>query len=151
MAVYSFLDVQCAMHGPAGLNFSIANTSGIADEGISVDMLDDKGSMITGADGSVMHSLHAATASRVTIRLLKTSPMNKIMTDAYNFQTTSSAFYGQNTISIKNPVSQDSIVAENCGFARMPTNTNAKTGGLQEWVFNCGHTTHKLGKFPGGA
>ncbi|MDI8107039.1 PfkB family carbohydrate kinase, partial [Salmonella enterica subsp. enterica serovar Anatum] len=40
-----------------------------------------------GADGEVMHSLHADKSGTVTVNLLKTSPTNKKLSLAYNAQS----------------------------------------------------------------
>lgn len=141
---YSFLDVQCAITGPGG-SFSIGSSAGIAEEGISVELEGDKDTMTIGADGSVMHSLHAARAGTVTVRLLKTSPVNSDLATMYNFQTTTSANNGQNTISVRDPVRGDSITAQSCAFKKLPNNINATVGGLMEWLFNAGQIDEILG------
>lgn len=144
MASYSFLDVQATMVGPTG-NFQLGSGAGNAEEGISISMIDDKGSLTVGADGSAMHSLHAGKAGTVTVRLLKTSPTNALLAAAYAAQTASSALYGQNTILIRNPVSGDTISARQCGFRKLPDIGYAKVAGTQEWVFNAGQVDMLLG------
>lgn len=131
---YSFADVVCSITGPGG-SF-ILSEDNIADEGITIEMADDKSTMTTGATRGGMHSLHESRAGRVTIRLLKNSPNNRRLAELYRYQTQSSAYFGQNTISLSNPIWQDDHTCSQCGFVRMPTNTNAKDGGTMEWVFN---------------
>lgn len=131
---YSFADVTCSITGPGGSY--LLSEQGVADEGITIEMTDDKSTMTTGATRGGMHSLHESRAARVTIRLLKNSPANRVLTEMYRFQTRSSAFFGQNTISLSNAVWQDDHTCAACAFVRMPTNTNAKDGGTMEWVFN---------------
>ena len=87
MATYSFLDVTASIAGPGG-NFSLGNGSGNSEEGITVTMTEDKNTMTIGADGSAMHSLHAGKSGTVSVRLLKTSPVNKQLMTLYNYQTT---------------------------------------------------------------
>ena len=140
---YSFLDVQCSLAGPGGaLNLS---EGGIADEGITIAMSDDKTSMVTGADGSGMHSLHAAKSGRITVRLLKNSPKNAALVSLYNFQSTSSAYTGQNTITLSNPIWGDNFSCRQVAFAKLPDNVNAKDGGMMEWTFNAIYIDQKLG------
>lgn len=47
--------------------------------------------MTVGADGEVMHSLHAGKSGTITVTLLKTSPVNKKLSLMYNAQSQSSA------------------------------------------------------------
>ncbi|WP_449411088.1 phage protein [Methylobacterium komagatae] len=131
---YSFADVTCAIDGPGG-RFSLSEAN-VADEGITIEMVEDKSTMTTGATRGGMHSLHESRAGRVTIRLLKNSPVNRLLTDLYRSQSASSALWGQNTISLSNSVWQDDHTCAQCAFVRMPTNANAKDGGMMEWQFN---------------
>ncbi len=39
----------------------------------------------------------------MTIRLLKNSPLNRVLMDLYNYQQTSSAYTGQNVLVLSNP------------------------------------------------
>lgn len=131
---YSFLDVTASIDGPGG-SFSLSD-GGIADEGITISMTDDKTSMITGAGGDGMHSLHAAKSGRVTVRFLKNSPKHRQLQTLYNYQTTSSAFTGQNVISMANPVWGDDFQCKYGAFVKLPDNVNAKDGNVMEWAFN---------------
>lgn len=137
MAVYSFLDVQAAITGPGGA-FSLGSGSGNAEEGITVESTDDINTMTIGADGTPMHSLHANKGARVTVRLLKTSPTNALLSLMLAFQRTSSANHGQNTITISNNVSGDTITCQFVAFAKVPNITYAKDGGMNEWLFDAG-------------
>lgn len=131
---YSFQDVNCSIEGPGGR--LILSESGLADEGISIEMSDDKTTMTTGATRGGMHSLHASNAGRVTVRLQKNSPLNRALSEMYRFQSLSSANTGQNVISLSNAAWGDDHTCSDCAFTRMPTNNNAKVGDTLEWVFN---------------
>ena len=133
--VYSFLDVLGAITGP-GMSFSIGQDEGIAEEGITISMDENKNTKTMGADGSGMHSLHAGKGGSVVIRTLKTSPLNYLLAQGYNFQTTSSANHGQNTISIRDVARGDSFTAQQAAFRKLPDNINAKEGGTMEWAFD---------------
>lgn len=142
---YSFLDVQCAIAGPGG-NFVIGQgPGGISEEGITVVYDTDIGTLSWGADGEPMHSLHAAHGGHCSIRVQKTSPYNAMLNQMYLTQTTSSANYGGNLITVSNPVRGDTIVMQACGFRKMPDNVNAVLGGMMEWIFNCGVIDTVLG------
>ena len=133
-ATYSFIDVSAAITGPGG-SFSLS-VGGIADEGITIAYNGDKNTMITGAAGEGMHSLHASNAGRITVRVMKTGAANALLNQMYRHQMLSSANWGQNQISIRNAATGDSITASQGSFVKHPDNVNAKEGNIQEWAFD---------------
>jgi hypothetical protein len=140
---YFFGDVQCAITGPGGS--ILVSEGGVAEEGITISMTEDKVSLLMGADGTGMFSLHASNAGRVTIRLLKNSPINRQLMAMYNYQKTSSAYTGQNSIVLSNPIWGDDHACENCAFVKLPDNVNAKDGGMMEWAFDSISIASQLG------
>lgn len=144
MATYSFQDVVAAISGVGG-SINLAAGAGVAEEGITIESMEDKSVMTIGADGAGMHSLVANEASSVTIRLLKTSPVNKQLQEMYNQQTKSSANHGKNTITVRDAVRGDNITLTEVAFKKRPTVTYAKEGGLMEWAFDAIKTTAVLG------
>lgn len=144
MATYSFQDVVAAISGVGG-SINLAAGAGVAEEGITIESMEDKSVMTIGADGAGMHSLVANEASSVTIRLLKTSPVNKQLQEMYNQQTKSSANHGKNTITVRDAVRGDNITLTEVAFKKRPTVTYAKKGGLMEWTFDAIKTTAVLG------
>lgn len=149
MGTYSFLNIAAAFTGAAGA-FSLSE-GGVAEEGITVSLTEDKGTMVVGADGNGMHSLHAGKSGTVTIRMLKTNPINKKLMDAYNYETASAANYGGDTITIRDPYRGDSITARQCGFRKIPDLSYAKDGGTLEWSFNAIKIDEILGNGNPGA
>lgn len=144
MATYSFQDVVATISGVGG-SINLAAGAGVAEEGITIEPMEDKSVMTIGADGSGMHSLVANEASSVTIRLLKTSPVNRQLQEMYNQQTKSSANHGKNTITVRDAVRGDNITLTEVAFKKRPTVTYAKEGGLMEWTFDAIKTTAILG------
>ncbi len=144
MATYSFQDVVAAISGVGG-SINLAAGAGVAEEGITIESMEDKSVMTIGADGAGMHSLVANEASSITIRLLKTSPVNKQLQEMYNQQTKSSANHGKNTITVRDAVRGDNITLTEVAFKKRPTVTYAKEGGLMEWTFDAIKTTAVLG------
>jgi hypothetical protein len=140
---YSFLNVQASIVGPGG-SFSIGSNSGAAEEGISTDMISDKDDMKVGAGGDLMHSLIASKAGRITIRLLKTSPVNKQLSDLYNFQSASSLLWGQNIVVVSDTVRGDVIAGNQMAFVRQAPVGYADKGNVNEWVFQ-GNVNEQLG------
>lgn len=133
--VYSFLDVTASLVGPGGV-ISLGSGAGVADEGITIEPTGDIGAMLIGADGFGQHSLHADKSGRVTVRLLKTSPVNAALTAMYALQTASADAYGQNTLLITDSSRGDVISCRQVAFSKAPTSNYAKEAGLMEWDFN---------------
>lgn len=141
---YSFLDVSVSIIGLGG-SFNLGSGSGAAEEGISVEMAEDKNSMLTGADGTVMHTLNAGNAGTVTVRLLKTSPTNALLSAMYNAQRINSAAWGKNVITVRNTSTGDVSICVDCAFKRWPSNTYAKAPNVMEWTFDAGRIDGFLG------
>lgn len=145
---YSFADVQATIIGPGG-TVPLGAGSGSAEEGITVEFSEETDTMSIGADGTAMHSLHASKAGRITVRLQKTSPTNYMLTQLYNYQRTSSLFFGQNILEISNPITGDNYTCQQVAFARYPNNNYAKEAGMIEWEFNAGIIDPQLGSLLG--
>ncbi|CAM7151330.1 MULTISPECIES: DUF3277 family protein [Enterobacteriaceae] len=146
MSTYSFLDVTASLTGPTGV-IDLGQGSANSEEGITQTMGGNKNTMTIGADGEVMHSLHADKSGTITVTLLKTSPVNKKLSLAYNAQSQSSATWGNNVIVIRNTASGDISTARSCAFQKQPDFNNAKEGGTVAWVFDCGKIDQLLGEF----
>lgn len=144
MSTYSFIDIAATIVGPGG-SFALGYGSCNAEEGISIAMVENKSTMTIGADGCVMHSLHAGNGGTITVRFLKTSGTNQLLQQMYDFQRISSAFWGQNTIVISDPARGDQISCTQCAFQRFPNVNYAKDGGVQEWTFDAGRIDGVLG------
>jgi hypothetical protein len=135
MPTYSFQDVTATLAGPTGV-LDLGYGSGAADEGISIDPAGDKNTMMIGADGEGMHSLHADKSGTVTVRLLKTSPQNAKLQAMYDAQSASAALWGQNVIVVRMPRVGDIHTARSCAFKKTPSKNYRKDGDTVEWVFD---------------
>lgn len=144
MAAYSFLDTFCTLTGPNGV-IPLGSGSGVAEEGITVEMAGDKNTQTVGADGEVMNSLHAANNGMITVRLLKTSPFNALLSAMYIEQRQSSLIWGRNVIVVSNITRGDVITATSCAFKKFPTVVYAKEGPMNEWIMDAGKITQILG------
>lgn len=144
MATYSFKDVTAAISGN-GWFVPLGTGAGLAEEGITIESVEDKNVMTIGADGTGMHSLVANDSATVTVRLLKTSPTNSMLQAMFNIQTRSAASHGSNTITIRDVARGDSITLVDCAFKNSPNITYAKEGGTVEWVFDCVKKSQILG------
>lgn len=133
--VYSFLNVNAFLVGP-GLAANVAAGAAAAEEGVTIEAAEDKNVMTIGADGKGQHSLVASDAAKVTIRLLKTSPVNALLMAAYDLQSASSALWGQNILTIVDTGRGDTTVLQAGAFQKKPTLTYAKEAGMNEWVFD---------------
>lgn len=144
MATYSFQDVVGTIVGPGG-SFNLASEAGAAEEGVTINRPDDKNTMMVGAGGEVMHSLHAGKPGMVTVRLLKTSPVNAQLSQMYSLQAVSSSLWGNNVMTFRNPVSGDVITCQQVAFKRFPDVSYAKDGNINEWTFDVGVIDGLLG------
>ena len=132
---YSFVDVNATISGPGG-SFSLSS-AGLSDEGVVLTQASDKNTMTVGAAGDGMHSMRASTAVRITVSLLKIGTGNAQLNALYRYQSMSSAYWGQNTFTITNAVTGDSIVCTGSAFIKQ-TDVGYKTeGGLNVWAFDC--------------
>lgn len=145
MGTYSFIDVTASLVGPTG-TINLGYGSGNAEEGISIDMAGDKNTMTIGADGKGMHSLHADRSGTVTLRYLKTSPVNARLMAMYDAQTISSALHGQNFITVGH-TSGDITTAQQCAFKKKPNLAYKKDGDIVEWVFDSIEIDSVLGTY----
>lgn len=132
--VYSFIDVVASIAGPGG-SFDIAS-SGLSDEGARIAMTGDKNTMTVGANGDGMHSLHASNSGRVTVSLLKTGIGNAQLNQLYNYQKTSSANWGQNVLTLTNPVTGDSVTCTAGAFVKQSDLGYGTEGGMNTWAFD---------------
>ncbi|WP_307744474.1 DUF3277 family protein [uncultured Pantoea sp.] len=146
MSTYSFIDVSASLTGPTGV-IDLGYGSANSEEGITVTMTESKNTMTTGADGEVMHSLHAGKSGTITVNLLKTSPQNKKLSLMYNAQSLSSSLWGNNVIVMRNKASGDIVTARAVAFQRQPDWNNPKVAGTVAWVFDCGKIDEILGEF----
>lgn len=147
--VYSFLDVVATLVYPGGSTTFTATASvgglGFSEEGIRITRVADKNAMVVGADGSVMHSLRATRAAKITISLWKTSPGNALLSQIYNQQSVASSLWGQNQLTINNTATGDNITAIYGAFTKQPDNLNRAEGGVMDWEFDFGYVDEILG------
>lgn len=143
--VYSFLNCQASIAGPGGFA-QLAAGAAAAEEGITIEAVEDKNVMTIGADGKGQHSLIASDACTVTVRLLKTSPINSILSAMYDLQSASSAVWGQNVITVTDTARGDLTLINQAAFKKKPTLTYAKEAGLNEWVFDAVQANTVLGE-----
>jgi len=143
---YSFIDVKATLvDGATGAVLSIGSGAGVAEEGITISQVDNVGHMQIGADGEFMQVLQATRGARLTLRLLKTSPVNAQLMALVEAQRVSGALWGQNTISLTNFATLDEVNAAGCAFEKIPDNNYDKTGKMFEWTFLVGNSTQTLG------
>ncbi len=144
MATYSFLNTVAVIAGPGGI-IQVGAGASVAEEGITIEPVEDKNQMTIGADGQGQHSLIASDAATVTIRLLKTAPANAALMAMYDFQSASSGLWGSNVITVGDTARKDAHVIQKCAYKKKPTITQAKVGDLLEWTFEGVSATSILG------
>jgi Protein of unknown function (DUF3277) len=141
---YSFKDITGSIQG-VGLYASFGNGSGAAEGGISIESADDKNAMTIGAGGDGVHSLRADDSAMLTFRLLRTSPINAILQQAYNLQALSSLSWGKNTVTVRDVSRGDLITCNGCAFKKVPDLEYSKDATEIEWVFDVIKRTTMLG------
>ena len=144
MATYSFLDCNAAINGPGG-SVNLAAGAAAATEGITIAAVGDKSTMAVGAGGQGQHSLLASEASTVTVNLLKTSPVNALLMQMYNYQTTSSTLHGKNTMVVTDLARGDIITLQQVAFKKAPDLAYASEAGNNVWTFDAIRTDRVLG------
>lgn len=145
-STYSFVDVSATLVGPTG-SVNLGYGAAAAEEGITTEMQGDKNTMLIGADGRGMHSLHADNSGRVTVHLLKTSPVNALLMAMYDAQAHVSSLWGQNTIVIRQTKSGDATTCSQCAFRKRPNIRYAKDGDILAWEFDAIFIGSVLGKY----
>lgn len=146
MATYSFQDVVASLVGPGG-EIDLGYGAAVAEEGITISFNQDRNVQRIGADGEGMNTLRANKSGTVTVRLLKTSPVNQQLTNLYNAQSQSSALWGQNVITVRNTSSGDIGAARECAFVKFPDITYAQDGDTYEWQFHSVKIDPTLGTY----
>ena len=137
MATYSFMDVNATLTGVGGV-VNLGNGSSVAKEGITVTLNQDRNNMTVGADGEVMHSLRKDKSGTITVRLLYTSPVNKILQAMYDAQALSSSAWGNNAIAITNSGNKELVTARSVAFKKQPDRTYSEDSTTLKWTFDCG-------------
>ncbi|MCM2483375.1 phage structural protein [Burkholderia glumae] len=146
MGTYSFMDVTATIVGPTG-SFSLGYGEATAEEGITITRAGNKNTMTIGSDGEGMHSLHADKSGQITLRYLKTAPVNAKLMAMYDAQTASSALHGKNLIEVSQAVSGDVITGRSCAFKKAPDLKYAKDGDIVEWQFDVVKIDSLLGTY----
>jgi hypothetical protein len=142
---YSFLDTLVAISGPNGA-FNLGGPDvGNTEGGITITFAEDKSSMTIGGGGEGMHNLHAGKSGSATVRLLKISATNALLSAMYALDTASGRSHGQNTISVRDLARGDTGTLELVAFAKFPDVTYAKEGGEMSWLFHSVRIDFKLG------
>lgn len=132
---YSFMDVTASLVGPGG-SLALGYGSANAKEGITVKAAGDKNKMLTGADGEGMHSLLADKSGKITLRYLKTSPLNAQLMALYDAQSMSSTLWGQNVITVSQTGVGDIHTGRQCAFTKRPDIEYKDEGDIIEWDFD---------------
>ncbi len=135
MNAYSFLNIVAAIVGP-GAAFNLGNGAAVAEEGITIAPSEDKNAMVIGADGKGQHTLIASNGGLITLRYLKTSPVNGYLQLAYDLQSASSALWGQNLITVADTARLELTTCQSCAFKKKPELVYDKAGPMIEWQFD---------------
>lgn len=131
---WSFQDVVATLNGPGGV-VPLGNGAGVSAEGLTVTYTEEKDTVVTGADGSIQHSMRAGQTGRITVRLHRTSPTNRMLSQMYNYQRQFSPNWGRNTLHVNNVATGDQQVGAAMAFVKHPDIQYATESGMIEWDF----------------
>ena len=141
---YGFAGISASIKGFGGFA-DLGNGAGAAEEGITIEPVDDQSTAEIGADGSAWHSLSASTAHNLTVRLAKLSPVNTTLMVMASLQQSSPKLNGKNVISIRDSDNGDYILCEGVAFTRWAPLNYGKTAGTNEWTFFASSVQRVLG------
>lgn len=147
MPTYSFRDVKTSISGPGGwvlLGLGQDDQQGVAEEGISVERVEDRNSQLRGTSGEVINLLSASMAGVVRVRLLKTAPSNGVLMEMFKIQRGDGSRWSKNLISIEDKTRGDKLVAAEAAFMGEPVIVWGKIATVQEWVFLAGSIDETL-------
>jgi len=143
-STYSFLEVTAAIIGPGGA-INLGAGAGPSEEGITIDPSGEMNTMTIGADGSGMHALHADRSGKITFRYLKASPTNALLMAMYNFQRSSGAQHGQNTVTVVDTLRGDVHNCQQVAFTKAPNIGYGREAGMVEWELSAVRIDQTLG------
>lgn len=146
MSTYSFQDVQASITGPGG-SFALGYGQATAKEGISIQRAANKNTMLVGSDGEGMHSLHPDKSGTITLRYLKTAPINQKLMALATAQAVSSTLWGQNVITVTQKASGDLTTGRQCAFQKIPDLNYAEDGDIVTWIFDVIKIDSMLGAY----
>ena len=149
MSSYSFADFNASITGLGPEpNISFGSGAGVsADEGITVEPTQDDNIQTVGADGVVQNNKVAGSPAVITVRLLKTSPVNQQLSRMYTFQRAAGVRSDANIITMTQIISGETHTFEKVAFKKRPGFTFATDGGMTEWTFDCGKAVQFLGDY----
>ena len=143
---FSFQDVLASISGPGG-SFSLGAGSGNAEEGITIET-NERTTQTVGADGRVVTTLIADRTGTIKVSLMKTSPVNQLLSNLFNFQMQDSTLVAQNTIVITNIASGDTVTCSGVSFVKHPAIKFGKDPGNNEFEFKAQFVDYNLGVYP---
>jgi hypothetical protein len=156
MATYGFTSVSVTLIGPGGIlqvgagtanpAVSLGYGAGVGEEGISVEYTEDRGALTIGADSTPMHSLKNNKSGTAIVRLQKTSAMNAVLMDMYNYQALTAANWGQNVFTVTDTNLGDLVTGESVAFRKATSLVYAEVANMNEWAFLIGILDMSLGK-----
>jgi len=134
--VYSFSSVSASIVGAGGA-FSLGSGNGNDSEGISITMSSERDVLKIGADGTPMRTLKMDKSGKVTVHLLRNSPVNSKLAALYNAQALSPSLWGSNTITLTTPAG-DVATCRQVAFTKLQDNKFGEEAQPLEWEFSAG-------------
>ena len=149
MASYSLANLVVGFSGP-GIAVDLSSGVGYADgEILTISFKNSRNNQMVGADGTFTNSLNQDESATLEIRLQRASPANGALSEAFNLQSLSAgASWGQNAVSIRDVMRDESMLCEGVCFTKMPDISYSANAGVYVWTFDVGRARGRLSREP---
>lgn len=130
VSAFTFINVAATLDGLAVRGFYDGN------DVVSVEQVDDVGSLLVGADGSALFSQFASRAAQITLRLQHTSPTHRQLINKWKQQRAGRMLAFPFTVTDTD--SGEGGAADQCFVLQAPTDQKGKETEAREWVLVTG-------------
>lgn len=108
------------------------------DDAVTIEPLEDTGTMLVGADGSSIFSQSANEGATITLRLQHTSPTHRLLHQRYARQRARGVRVVGFPVNVIDVDSNEGGSADQVFIQRAPTDSKGTNAGVREWVLVTG-------------
>jgi len=134
-STYSMKNVQATLDGQSVVGFWDG------DDAVTVEMVDDVGTGMVGADGSSIFSHRAGNAHTITLRLQHTSPAHRMLQQKWARQRAVGVRVAGFPFSHIDVDSGEGGTADDCYIQAAPSSQQGTEAAVREWVLWTGFYT----------
>lgn len=114
------------------------------DDAVEVAYGEDRGTGVTGADGSSLFSISANKSATVTLRVQHTSPTHRLLQQKLKQQQARGAAFGGFSFSVKDRVSGEGGSCDKVYIQTAPGKSYGVNAQAREWVLWCGEYVEEI-------